>query len=97
LEAWIEFEESVKNAAKKENIQVERPAGLEGKTFNIDTFTLIESLYLANKISEEDVRRYKKLKSIRNKAVHAHDFEISQENAETFLRLMAMDPIVQTE
>lgn len=89
LEAWLELEDTLANAAEKEGMQRTRPGGVSGKPVPIDSLAFVQRLSASGKLSQTSNERFLKLRKIRNKAVHVTDNVISQEDAEVFIRLVA--------
>ncbi|WP_027715670.1 hypothetical protein [Desulfuromonas sp. TF] len=89
LEAWIEFESLIKEIAVQEGVPVSRVGGMRGNIVEYDSYTIMQQLMMNEKISLENFKRFEKLKRVRNKAVHATDFQITPEGAETFIMLIS--------
>lgn len=89
LESWLELEEALASAAETHGIGRTRPGGVYGRPVPVDPWALAQMLAVAGKLSSASLERFQKLRKIRNKAVHVTDDVIRQEDAESFVRLVA--------
>lgn len=89
LESWLELEEAIASAAESQGIGRTRPGGASGLPVPVDSWAHAQMLAVSGKLSTNSLERFQKLRQIRNKAVHVTDDVIRQEDAESFIRLVA--------